>query len=306
MRDAGTRSVLLLGGPTASGKSVLAVELARRFDAEIVNADSRQIYRDMPIGTAAPSAEALAAVPHHLFGFLDPRERYSAARFARDALAAIDAIHARGRRAIVVGGTGFYLRALRGGVDCAPQPDPELRERLAREAHLHAPEFLHAWLRLRDPARAAALHPRDVYRVLRALEVALTRRGDGAARALPSLARARIEHVLVVVDVPLEELDARIARRSAGLLEAGFLDEAARLGGEAAAADAVGYPAALGYLRGWSTQGELRVGLERATRRYARRQRAWFRREPEAIWLPAADVETFAREKLGWDGKVGR
>jgi tRNA dimethylallyltransferase len=165
--------VLILAGPTASGKTDLAIALARRFNAEIVSADSRQIYRDMPVGTAAPAAEQLAEVPHHLVGFLDPYERYSAARYVDDAMAAIDAIRKRGRRAIVTGGTGFYLRALLGRVDLAPHYDEALRHRLASEARVHPPEFLHGWLALRDRRRAEALDPMDTYRVLRALEVAL-------------------------------------------------------------------------------------------------------------------------------------
>ena len=135
------RGVLILTGPTAGGKTELAMELAQRFDAEIVGADSRQIYRGMPIGTAAPQAEQLAAVPHHCVAFLDPYERYSAARYVEDAMAAIDAIHRRGKRAIVVGGTGFYVRALTGNVTLAAQFDDSLRARLAAEARLHPPDF---------------------------------------------------------------------------------------------------------------------------------------------------------------------
>ncbi len=171
-----TPGVLFLTGPTASGKSALALELAERFEAEIVGADSRQIYRDMPIGTAAPSAADRARVPHHLVGFLDPRERYSAARFVHDALAAIDAIHARGRRALVVGGTGFYVRALAGDVTLSPVRDEALRERLAREARIHPTEALAEWLRALAPSRAAAVPPGDAYRVTRALEIALAER----------------------------------------------------------------------------------------------------------------------------------
>src|SRR5436305_675418 len=117
--------VLVIAGPTASGKTELAIAIAQRYGAEIVSADSRQIYRDMPIGTAAPTPQQLAAVPHHLVGFLDPHERYSAAHFAADAASAIQDIHARGNRAIVAGGTGFYIRALTGAVDLAPQHDED-------------------------------------------------------------------------------------------------------------------------------------------------------------------------------------
>ncbi len=168
--------VLILTGQTASGKSALAIALAERFGAEIVGADSRQIYRGMPIGTAAPSDADLARVPHHLVGFLDPRERYSAARFVADALAAIDAIHSRGRRAIVVGGTGFYVRALAGDVELSPAFDASIRERLAREARVHPADVLAEWLRALAPARAAAIAANDPYRVTRALEIALAER----------------------------------------------------------------------------------------------------------------------------------
>lgn len=296
-----SESVLLLAGATASGKTELAIALARTFDAEIVGADSRQIYRGMPIGTAAPSREQLAAIPHHLIGFLDPRERYSAARYASDALAVLADIRARGKRAIVVGGTGFYLRALTGGVTLAPEHDETLRARLAREARLHPPEFLHRWLALRDPERAGALHPGDTYRVLRALEVAFARPGARAREgALPTLPSAGIAWLTLFLDVPIPELDVRIAARTTRMLESGLIEEAEAVGSEAVAASAVGYPQALAFLRGWCTRDELRGALERATRRYARRQRAWFRGERGALWLRPEDAEATVREKLGW------
>ncbi|HTA40316.1 MAG TPA: tRNA (adenosine(37)-N6)-dimethylallyltransferase MiaA [Candidatus Acidoferrales bacterium] len=295
-----SEGVLILAGATASGKTQLAVELAHAFDAEIVGADSRQIYRGMPIGTAAPPTEALAAVPHHLVGFLDPRERYSAARYASDALAAIRDIRARGRRAIVVGGTGFYLRALIGGVELAPQHDEAQRARLAREAKLHPAEFLHEWLAVRDPQRARALHPGDTYRVLRALEVALSPQTRVRDEPLATLASESVPWQTVFLDVPVAELDARIARRTAAMLESGLVEEAESIGGDAVAASAVGYPQALAFVRGWCTRDELRVSLERATRRYARRQRAWFRGERDVLWLAAERVAEAAREKLGW------
>ncbi|HVA27600.1 MAG TPA: tRNA (adenosine(37)-N6)-dimethylallyltransferase MiaA [Candidatus Baltobacteraceae bacterium] len=294
-------SVLILAGPTASGKTELAISLARRFGAEIVGADSRQIYRGMPIGTAAPNVEQLAAVPHHLIGFLDPAERYSAARFARDAVAAITAIAARGRRAIVTGGTGFYIRALTGGVSLAPQHDRALRDRLAHEARVHEPAFLHAWLALRDSTRAAALDPNDSYRVLRALEVALAREdAEHPDVAALTLANAGIPYVKLFLDVDLAENDARIEKRTDAMLAGGLIDEAERIGIEAVAASAVGYPQALAFLRGWSSYAETRLALARATRRYARRQRAWFRVEPQTHWVTPADLERTARELLGW------
>ena len=293
--------VLVLAGPTASGKTDLAIALARRFDAEIVNADSRQIYRGMPIGTAAPSAEQLAAVPHHLYEFLDPRERYSAARFSADAAACIKEIHARGKHAIVCGGTGFYIRALTGAVDLAPQFDEATRQRLAHEARVHDAQFLYDWLTARDPRRAAMLHPGDAYRVLRALEVALAP-PDATLRTEPlrSLATEKIPFWKIFLDVPPDELERRIERRTDAMLEHGIIEEAERIGADAVASSAVGYPQALAYLRGWCTRAELRTLLLRATRRYAKRQATWFRGEPQTAWLAPGEVERAAREKLGW------
>jgi len=300
-----SEGVLVLAGATASGKTELAIALAQRFDAEIVGADSRQIYRRMPVGTAAPSPEQLAAAPHHLVGFLDPHERYSAARYATDAIAAIRDIHGRGKRAIVAGGTGFYIRALTGGVELAAQHDESVRARLAREGSVHPPEFLHDWLAARDPQRARALHPEDRYRVLRALEVALAPHALARAGPLATLASQGIAWQMVFVDVPLPELDARIRRRTQRMLDEGLVEEAEAVGGDAVAATAVGYPQALAYARGWCTYGELRDSLERATRRYARRQRAWFRGERDALWLAAEGVERVVRENLGWSAKRG-
>lgn len=293
--------VLILAGPTASGKSDLAVALAQRFGAEIVGADSRQIYAGMPIGTAAPDAAQLAAVPHHLVGFLDPHERYSAARFAADATAAVRAIHARGRRAIVAGGTGFYIRSLTGAVDLSGAYDPELRARLAHEARVHPVDFLYEWLRLRDPKRAAALEPGDEYRILRALEIALSPpQRLHRAEPLETLQTGGIPFLKVFLDVDQALLDERIVRRTDAMLANGLLDEAERIGGAAVAASAVGYPQALAYLRGQSTYDELRTTLVRATRRYAKRQQSWFRSEPQTVWSTPQSVEALAREKLGW------
>jgi tRNA dimethylallyltransferase len=287
-------------GPTASGKSALAVELARAFDAEIVGADSRQIYRGMPIGTAAPTGEQLAAVPHHLVGFLDPRERYSAARFARDATIAVRDIHRRGKRAIVVGGTGFYVRALTGAVTLAPQYDAALRERLALEARTHDAAFLHEWLAVHDPRRAAMLEPGDAYRTLRALEVALAP-ADAALRdgELATLASESIPFAKLALEVPIERVDVNIEARTDAMLRDGLLEEAERVGESAVAATAVGYPQALAQLRGWATATETRALLARATRRYARRQLTWFRSEPQTTWVRPSDVAAVARERLG-------
>ncbi|HET9392413.1 MAG TPA: tRNA (adenosine(37)-N6)-dimethylallyltransferase MiaA [Candidatus Rubrimentiphilum sp.] len=296
----GSSGVLVIAGPTASGKTELAIALAQRYNAEIVSADSRQIYRGMPIGTAAPTAEQLATVRHHLVGFLDPHERYSAARFAADAVRAIRDIQARGKRAIVAGGTGFYIRALTGAVGLAPQHDEELRARLVREAQLHDAEFLHGWLALRDKDRAQMIHPQDAYRVLRALEVALAPESIRREGPIQSLVTDGILFLKVYLEVDEAQLEERIARRTDAMLAADFLEEAERIGASAVAASAVGYPQALAFLSGWCTQDEMRALLVRATRRYAKRQATWFRSEPDLLTAPARDVERLAREKLAW------
>jgi len=297
-------AVLVLAGPTASGKTEAALALAERFDAEIIGADSRQIYCGMPIGTAAPTPAQRARAPYHLVAFLDPHERYSAARYVRDALAAVAGIHARGRRAIVAGGTGFYLRALCGDVVLAREFAPALRARLEREAGIHPPEVLHDWLRARDPRRAASVPPGDAYRIVRALEIALARATGVAVAELPeppSSLRARglaVHKVVLAVDDA--ELDARIVARVDAMLAAGLLEEAERVGPGAVAADAVGYPQALAYLAGASTADELRAALIRATRRYAKRQRTWFRSEPHVTYLEAEALADAARGLPGW------
>ncbi len=309
--NANSRAVLLLGGSTCAGKTSLALALAERYDAEIVGADSRQIYRDMPIGTAAPTPEERARVPHHLVGFLAPVERYSAARFVADASTAIAAIHARGKRAIVVGGTGFYLRALAGDVALARTYDAGLRERIVREAALHPPEVLHAWLAVRAPERARAIAASDRYRVARALEIALAAPGavrdesppEAAACTSRSLRDAGIAFAKFALDVSAPELDARIERRVDAMLAAGLVDEAERIGGAAVAADAVGYPEALAYLDGRVSARELRALLVRATRRYAKRQRTWFRGEAGLRFVTADEAPAAIAAALGWDAE---
>ena len=300
-----TSGVLILAGPTASGKTDLAIALAKEAGAEIVSADSRQIYRGMPIGTAAPSPGQLREVPHHLVEFLDPRQRYSAAEFVHDALATIGEIHARGKRAIVAGGTGFYIRALAGDVTLAGARDDVLRARLAHEARIHPPDVMHAWLAALAPQRASRLQVSDRYRVARALEIALMQRVEAQTSTdeRESLRSRAIPYAKVYLDVPFAELERRIAVRVDRMLAEGLLEEAERIGAAAVAADAVGYPQALAYLRGYSTLPELRAQLVRATRRYARRQETWFRSEPDLVRVPFHDalgkVAALARAK-GW------
>jgi tRNA dimethylallyltransferase len=298
------RGVLILAGPTASGKTDLAIELAKDVDGEIIGADSRQIYCDMPVGTAAPTGAQLRDVPHHLIGFLDPRDRYSAAAFVRDALASIVDVIARGKQPIVAGGTGFYIRALAGDVALAGARNEHLRTRLAHESQLHPPEVMHAWLAALEPARARALAPEDRYRVARALEIALAERSERAPTEIErrSLRSENIPYAKLFLDVPIGVLETRIAARVDAMLQAGLLEEAERLGETAVAADAVGYPQANAYLRGHSTRDELRMQLVRATRRYAKRQETWFRSEPDVERVLPERAREIARARMkAWE-----
>ncbi len=327
--------VLIVMGATASGKTALAEALAEAFDAELIGADSRQVYAGMPIGTAAPVATP-GGPAYHLVSFLAKHERYSAARFAEDAMVAIAAIHARGKRAIVVGGTGFYVRALAGDLALAPERDDTIRARIEREKLVHEPGTLHAWLRALDPVRAQAVLPNDPYRIGRALEIALLRRtgarneeahatgrerpvrasiGEEAASppvpaqaSTPSPARSLrtcgIPFRKIALHLPPEELAARIAARTSDMLARGFLAEAEAVGADAVAANAVGYHEALDYLAGFSTYDEMRTHLERGTRRYAKRQLTWLRGEPDLTWVDRSDAlreaSAVARTLPGW------
>ena len=294
--------VLILTGATASGKTTLGITLAGAFDAEIVGMDSRQIYRGMPIGTAAPTLEERAGVPHHLIGFLDPRERYSAARFVVDALAAIDAIHARGKRALLVGGTGFYLRALCGDTTLSADRDDALRARLAREVRLHPTEILADWLRAIEPRRLAV--PLDPYRLTRALEIALVARSGGPpapSEPLPTLRSRGIAYRKLQLVLEPASLAANIEARVDSMLAAGLIAEAEQVGEDTLAADAVGYRDVFAYRRGEASERELRLLLARSTRRYAKRQATWFRTEPDlSVIRNANEALALARTFPAW------
>ena len=283
---------MLLTGETASGKSDLAVVLAERFDAEIIGADSRQIYRGMPIGTAAPTLEQRARIPHHLVECIDPFERYSAARYVEETLRLINEIHARGKHVVVAGGTGFYIRALCGDVDLGPQVDLLARERMHREAHLHEPEFLYEWLRLRNPVRAAELASGDTYRVTRALETVLASPALEPQGVHQNLRSRPIPFIKIWLQSDRDVLATRIERRVDHMLAAGFIEEAERIGADAVAANAVGYPQALAYLAGQMNKAELRALMTRTTRRYAKRQATWLRSEPGLIAIAASSDST--------------
>lgn len=281
-------------GPTASGKSALALSLAESRGGEIVSADSRQVYRGMDVGTAKPTRGERARVPHHLIDVADPGERYDVSRYQKDARAALDDVTARGKLAIVVGGTGLYVRALLDGLDLDAVPtDPELRARLESEAASGAD--LHARLASVDPDAAARVDPRNVRRVIRYLEASLLtggvsarwRRGEGVPAVRVGLAPERAW----LID--------RIERRVTTMVEQGVLAEARALmergiDARLPSMSAHGYVHWMAHLRG-------EIDLERAmaltvrdTKAYSRRQMTWFRRDEAVRWIDPRSVDPVA------------
>jgi tRNA dimethylallyltransferase len=287
---------IALCGPTAVGKTELAVALAERIGAEILGIDSQQIYRDLPIGTAQPSAELRRRVPHHLIGFLPADERMTAARFAALAREIATDLCVRGRRLVLVGGTGLYFRAVLEGLFVAPSADPALRAGLLRDAEGEGGRAaLHARLRALDPDTAARLSPNDLVRVVRALEVASL-----SGRTMSELRAAQVKHrprvTWVGLHGPREELYRRIDRRTEALFASGLLDEARALlrrGLERGpAAHSLGFPQAFRHLRGEMDLAAAVAEAAQATRRYAKRQLTWFGANPQITWLDwSTDVE---------------
>jgi len=287
--------VVLLMGPTASGKSALALELAARFPVEIVSVDSAQVFRGMDIGTAKPDPATRALVPHHLVDLIDPTASYSAARFCADATVAIDAIRARGRIPLLAGGTMLYFKALTEGLSALPQADAELRAALDARAAMDGWPALHAELARVDPATAARLAPNDSQRIQRALEVhALTgvpmSAQVGAGRR-PEAAREAARGWLRLAVVPDDRarLHRRIAQRFEAMLAAGLVDELRALRDRHALSPDLPAMRCVGYRQAWRLlDGEidaktlLDTGVA-ATRQLAKRQLTWLRTTPAEV-----------------------
>jgi len=291
--------VLVICGPTSSGKSEIALAVAEQLDGEIVNADSRQIYRGMSVGTGVPGRSVLERVPHHLYGFVDPAQRYSAARYVHDADSVITAIAARGHLPVVVGGTGFYIEALLGTMPLdRPPGDDALRTRLRREAQVHSPDVLWEWLATLSRERAAATRSSDPYRILRALESTLSARSETNAIAEHPSLRPKLEYAVVVLRLHAATLKMRISQRVRDMFASGLVDEAQNV--RAAAADApalsgLGYAEALAMLDGLATRAEALALTIRRTERYAKRQQTWFRRMSATDVVDADDAEVALR-----------
>ena len=288
------RDALAITGATATGKTALSLAVARRLDGEIISMDSRQVYRGMDIGTAKVSAEQRGGIPHHGLDLVEPGERYSAGRFARDARRWILEIRERGRVPVLVGGTGFFLRALTHPLFEEPPMDPGRRGRLRNYLRSREEEERRRWLEALDPEGAADLRERGGrQRVERALEVVLlTGRPLGWWHRHRPPATPPLDALVVVVELPRELLYRRIDARVEAMMDAGLADEVRSLlsaghrPGEAGMS-ATGYPEVAEWLEGGVALDEAKDRIRRATRRYARRQLTWFRHQlpPEAMRL---------------------
>ncbi|MGW1235419.1 tRNA (adenosine(37)-N6)-dimethylallyltransferase MiaA [Streptomyces californicus] len=283
--------VITVVGPTAAGKSDLGVFLAQRLDGEVINADSMQLYRGMDIGTAKLTLPERDGVPHRLLDIWDVTEAASVAEYQRLARREIDRLLAEGRTPILVGGSGLYVK---GAIDALefPGTDPAIRARLEAELAGDGPGALHARLAAADPAAARAILPGNGRRIVRALEV-IEITGKPFTANLPG-EKPVYEAVQIGVDVDRPELDDRIARRVDRMWEAGLVDEVRVLEGSGlreglTASRALGYQQVLAALAGECTEDDARAETVRATKRFARRQDSWFRRDTRVVWLGGGD-----------------
>jgi len=291
------KRVLSIVGPTATGKSELGVRLAQELDGEVVNADALQIYRGLDIGTAKPSAEMRRTVPHHLLDICDPTEVFSAGEFVRRARPVIADIQERGKVAILVGGSGFYLRALLEGLGPVPSTDPAVREEVARRTREEGLAAILEELKVRDPETAGRLKPADRQRIQRALEVVLAtgtplstwiRRRSPDGSGMPSFRIGLTLERSILYDRISGRVQRMVERgwvaEVEGLLDRGFKPDAP-------AFQAIGYRQIVGYVLGqWALEAAL-DDIVRATRRYSKRQMTWFRKVGHIRWVPALGAE---------------
>ena len=283
------QTVFCLVGPTAVGKSHVAVALARCLDAEIVNADSRQVFRGLDIATCKPSVKDRAGIPHHLFDVVDPHERFSVGQYRRLAMQRIARIHERGKLPIVVGGTGLYIKALVCGLWDGPQPDWGFRDRLMM-LEREREGILHATLVRQDPDLATRIHPRDRVRIIRALEVMhVCQRPLSAIHAQHGFREMPFRTTIIGLFCERNILYRRIEERVDHQLMWGLIDEVRRLlqknyPSDLPAMTGLGYRQLACYLTGEMSLTESVRLLKRDTRRYAKRQMTWFRKDPTIIW----------------------
>ena len=289
-------------GPTGSGKTALSIALARRFQGEIVNCDSVAMYREFNIGTAKPSPSERQVAPHHLFDFLEPTQSMTAGEYARLARQRLDEIKGRGRLPIVVGGTGLYLRALLEGLFPGPQRSEELRERLRDRAAERGSEHLHRILTRLDQQAAAKIHRNDTPKLIRAIEVCLAARRP--MTELWKCGRDALEGFQIIrigLNPARQALYQRINERAYSMFESGLLQETKALlekyGDRARPLLSLGYKQAIQHLDGVLSREQAIAAAQQAHRNYAKRQMTWFRREPQVAWLSGFGDESHIQEQ---------
>ncbi|MBP0980611.1 MAG: tRNA (adenosine(37)-N6)-dimethylallyltransferase MiaA [Oscillospiraceae bacterium] len=292
-------TVLAVVGPTASGKTALGIELAKKYNGEVVSADSMQIYRYMDIATAKPTKEEMGDIPHHLIDFVEPEDKYSVARYVEDATRVIDDIISRGKMPVIVGGTGLYIDSLLGGIAFNEQPEnDEIRAELQREAAEKGNEAMHDILKEIDPEYAKTLHPNNSGRVIRAIELfRLT--GLTMTQQLENSRKQPSRYNPVMLGIGFddrEKLYERINLRVDLMLKDGILDEVKEFyehHDAKTAAQAIGCKEFLPYISGEKSLEECVFQLKQSTRRYAKRQLTWFRRNEAINWLYRDRFEGF-------------
>ena len=292
MADFSKPRVVAVGGPTASGKTALSVALAKAFDGEIINADSMQIYKNLDVGTAKPTTQEQQGIPHHLLGFLPPETPFSVADFTTAADPLVREISAHGKLPLVVGGTGLYITSLLNGVAFAPEKlDPTIRARLQAQAEAEGSAALYAKLQAVDPDYAAQVHPNNLPRVIRALELfEATGRKMSEERVNARAAEPPYRALCLCLTCrDRAALYDRIGRRVDLMVENGVLDEARQVydhrDSYRTAAQAIGYKEFFPYFEGTASLDDCTERLKQATRNYAKRQLTWFRRQNDAVWL---------------------
>ncbi len=294
-------AAVFIMGPTASGKTDLAIELVKNYPFEIISVDSALVYKDMNIGTAKPTKDELAAAPHHLIDFLDPAQAYSTASFRADALKTMEDIHRRNKIPLLVGGTMLYHRSLLYGLSELPKADEAIRAKLDAEAKLNGAEFMHQKLAVIDPIAAKRIHPNDPQRIQRALEVYEISGKSMTELQQESLAEALPWETYKIIVSPKSRdlLRERIAIRFNKMIEQGFIEEVQQLFKRGdldlslPSMRAVGYRQVWEHLEGKMTQEQM---IERGitiTRQFAKRQMTWLRREEEALWIATEDNNIF-------------
>jgi tRNA dimethylallyltransferase len=297
--------LVVILGPTGSGKTALSLVLAERFQGEVVNCDSLAMYRQFEIGTAKPSAVERARAPHHLFDVIDPAGYVTAGEYARRARAVLGEVKARGHLPIVVGGTGLYLHALLAGLFAGPQRSEELRERLRERCSARGSSYLHRILRRLDPDAAARIHANDAPKMIRAIEVCVSSRQKmtdllrQGRRPLQGFRPLRIG-----LNPDRADLYQRINQRAQRMFDSGLIEETqallGRYGATARPLASLGYKQALQFLRGELTRDQAVEAAQQAHRNYAKRQMTWFRREPDVAWLGGfGDDKPIQRQAVG-------